>query len=117
MFELHADLAPLVREGEQSLRAFERAVYAGLDRAARLTAEQARSQHWYRNRTGDLERSTQAQEADGAVFSDGASSSVVAQMQYASFVDARSRILEPAYELVRDRVEADVATILEQALR
>lgn len=116
MFELRADFAPLLREGDETLRSFERAVYRCLDHAARVTAQQARQQHWYRNRTGDLERSTQPQDADGDVFADGASSSVVALMEYASFVDARARILEPAYELVRDRLEADALTIFEQAL-
>jgi len=116
-FDVTIDRDALAREVAAFEDSLERAVFAGLDYAAQQTAAQARAAHWYQNRTHDLEDSTQAQESDGDVWGDSASSSVAATMPYASYVDARQRILEPAWDAVAGRVEHEFEFLLEQACR
>lgn len=98
-------------------RKLEHGILAALDFAAQATAAQARDAHWYRNRTGDLQASTRAQESEGDVWSDGAFSSVVSSEPYASYVDAMSPILQPAYDAQAGRIEHEVLFLLEQACR
>lgn len=107
-----------LREGVDGvLDAIERATYRALDGAAERVAERARKQHWYRNRTGDLEGSTQALGVVGDVWSDSAESIAFAGMPYARFVDARSPILSPAYEAVASAIQNDALSLFAGALR
>lgn len=117
MIEITVDRAALTAAFDDMERKLEYAVLAGLDFAARTTATQARASHWYQNRTGDLQASTREQESEGDVWSDGAFSSVAATEPYASYVDARSPILEPAWAAVSMRVEHDFLFRMEEACR
>ncbi len=83
---------------EELLEDIERATRAGIDQITERVAETARNSHWYTNRTGDLERSTQSIEAEGSLYDESLQGSVAATEPYAGFVDARSPILEPAWE-------------------
>lgn len=115
MFDILIDTASLENETEALLSRLEAATYRGLDRVAQLHADAARASHWYRNRTGDLERSTQAIESEGDVWSDTASSGVVASMDYASYVDAQGPILAPAWDAIESAATSALNTILEDA--
>lgn len=115
MFEVLLDTESLANDTEALLDRLERATYRGLDRVAQLHADAARTSHWYRNRTGDLERSTQPVEAEGSVWDDGASSSVVASMDYASYVDTHGPILAPAWDAIESTATSALNTILEDA--
>lgn len=83
---------------DELLTDLERAARNGLDQVTERVAEAARSRHWYRNRSGDLEKSTQSIEAEGSLFDESLQGSVAALEPYAAFVDVRSPILEPAWE-------------------
>lgn len=115
LITVRVDRAELARGVDDLLGSLEQATYRALDAAAQRTAEAARASHWYRNRTGDLQGSTQAQDAEGPVWSDGASSSVAALMPYAQYVDRRSPILLPAYAAVSGAVETDVLALFAAA--
>lgn len=117
MFTVTIDTDAFTAECDALLDAIERASYAALDETARALADKARSSHWYRNRTGDLERSTQAIDAEGDLWSGSASSGVVASELYASFVDARSPILSPAWDAIALSAEARFETTIAQACR
>ena len=97
------------------LHALEAAVYRGLDSAAEMHAAEARSHHWYRNRTGDLEASTRAYAAEGSVWNDDVQATVAATEPYAVYVDARRPILEPAWQTVESSATAQLEAILEDA--
>ena len=99
-FEVVLDAGALIEGCDELLLAIERATFEGLDEAARITAAAARARHPYQNRTGDLEASTQAVEAEGDVWSDHAQSAVAATMPYAGFVNERRPFLEPAWDAV-----------------
>lgn len=115
MFTVTIDTAALDRECDALLESIERASFAALDNAARALAEEARRSHWYRNRSGDLERSTQAVEAEGDLWSGSAASGVSVQEPYAVFVDARSPLLTPAWDAIASQVEADFEQTLAAA--
>lgn len=115
LLSVRIDRAELAGDVAGLLDSLEQATYRALDGAAQRTAAAARAQHWYRNRTGDLEGSTQAQDAEGPVWTDGASASVAATMPYAVFVNARSPILEPAYASVAAGIESDVLSLFANA--
>lgn len=117
MFTVTIDTQALSSECDALLDEIERASFAGLDAAARATALEARSSHWYRNRTGDLESSTRAVNAEGDLWSDSANSAVAATEPYASYVDARAPILTPAWDAVQGRVVAEFEQLLEAACR
>jgi hypothetical protein len=100
MLTVAIDTHALAHECDELLSAIERASLAGLDDVARITASAARERHWYQNRTGDLESSTRAVDAEGDLWTDGAHSEVVAMEPYASYVDDRAPILSPAWDAV-----------------
>lgn len=97
---------------EELLADLERATRDGIDQITERVAETARSSHWYTNRTGDLERSTQSIEAEGSLYDDSLQGSVAATEPYAAYVDARSPILEPAWE----SEESNAVQLLHDAL-
>lgn len=115
MVTVTVDSAALERDCLALLDALEAAVYRGLDSAAQMHAAEARSRHWYRNRTGDLEASTRAYDAEGSVWNDDVQATVAATEPYAHFVDARSPILEPAWQAVEASATAQLEAILEDA--
>lgn len=115
MFSITVDDDALERDLVALLHALEAAVYRGLDSAAEMHAAEARSRHWYRNRTGDLEASTRAYAAEGSVWNDDVQATVAATEPYAHYVDARSPILEPAWEAVEAQATASLEAILEEA--
>lgn len=117
MFTVTIDTDTLSSECDALLDAIEQASFAALDETARALADKARSSHWYRNRTGDLERSTRAVDAEGDLWSGSASSSVSASEPYASYVDARSPILSPAWDAIASQAEARFEATLAQACR
>lgn len=103
---------------DRLLADFERAANDGLLYAAQRTARQARESHWYQNRTGDLQASTQAaQTTVGSLWDDTLHTWAAAGEPYASYVDARSPILSPAYEAVETEIDAHLSTLFEAALR
>lgn len=112
MFSVSVDTDALARDTDELLAELERASFAGLDEAARSLATEARASHRYRNRSGDLEASTRAIDAEGDLWNDSANSVAVAMEPYASYVDARFPILTPAW----DAVEGGVVTEFEQLL-
>lgn len=115
MILVEVDSVALERDCVALLDALEAAVYRGLDSAAELHAAEARSRHWYRNRTGDLEASTRAYGAEGSVWNDDVQATVAATEPYAVYVDARSPILEPAWQAVEAQATASFEAILEEA--
>lgn len=98
--------------------ALERAVYDGLDAAASATAREAAAQHVYQNRTGNLERSTAATQADGDVWSDSASASAYLGEPYGTFVDrwARARTGSGIVEYAWQRAESGAVAAFERIL-
>jgi len=118
MAGLGIDTAALDASCDRLLADFERAADDGLLYAAERTARQARESHWYRNRTGDLQASTQAaQTTIGSLWDDTLHTWVAAGEPYASYVDARSPILSTAYEAVASEIDAHLGTLFEAALR
>lgn len=115
MVTVEVDVSALKRETEALLASLEAAVYRGLDAAAQAHAAEARSSHWYRNRTGDLEASTRAYDAEGSVWNDDVQATVAATEPYAVYVDARRPILEPAWQTVESSATAQLEAILEDA--
>ena len=116
MVTITVDDDALERDLVALLHALEAAVYRGLDSAAEMHAAEARSRHWYRNRTGDLEASTRAYAAEGgSVWNDDVQATVAATEPYAHYVDARSPILEPAWQAVEAQATASLEAILEEA--
>jgi hypothetical protein len=112
---LDIDTASLERDTNALLDRLSDASARAFDRVAVVTAEQAQRSHWYRNRSGDLQASTRAVDYAGELFSDTLESAVVASEPYASYVDARSPILAPAWDEAEPAATADLLTILEQA--
>lgn len=100
----------------------ERAIYDGLTAVAETTAHEARSNHVYQNRTGDLQGSTLARAAEGDVWGDGATSAAELGEQYASYVDRWAQgktgagILEYAWERVHGQAVAEFERILIEAV-
>lgn len=115
MIDVTVDLQALAADTEALLSRLEAAVYRGLDDVAQLHASAARASHWYRNRTGNLEASTRAFGAEGSVWNDDVQATVAATEPYAHFVDARSPILEPAWQAVEASATAQLEAILEDA--
>ncbi len=109
---LTVDTASLDATCAAWLAAFERAADDALEYAAETTAAQARASHWYRNRTRNLEGSTQAIPGTvGSVWDDSLRTWVVASELYASYVDARSPILAPAYDARASEIASGVESI------
>lgn len=100
----------------------ERAIHAGLDAVATTTAHEAKSNHVYQNRTGDLQSSTIARASEGDVWSDGATAAAELGEQYASYVDRWAHgktgagILEYAWERVQGQAVAEFERILIEAV-
>lgn len=115
MFSVEVDIGALERDTEALLDRLSQAADRGLEHVAHLTAEQAQRAHWYRNRTSDLERSTRAVDSSGSLFDDTLEAVVVASEPYASYVDAHSPILAPAWDVIGSAATADLLTILDQA--
>jgi len=111
------DRDALVVECDRVLDALARAAEDGLDRAAELTAAQARASHPYQNRSGDLQASTQAVPVAGFLYDDTLVSYAVASEPYAAYVEASHPFLGPAYEAQAGRIEHEVLFLLEQACR
>lgn len=121
LIDIRVDADALARDLAEFEQSLERAVLAGLDAAAQRLALEAQTNHVYRNRTGDLQGSTLAQDAEGDVWRDSAVSSVSLGERYAPYVDAWAAqqtgggILEYAYERVRGPIEAEFEEILARA--
>lgn len=113
------DLEAFDRASGAFLGGVERGVWAGLDAAAELVAAQARAEHPYRNRSGDLEGGTRAQAAEGDVWDDAARAEVNFTESYAPFVDAwaRSKTGRGIFEDAWAKVERPAASAFEGALR
>lgn len=101
----------------QALTGWEREIGEALeevveDHAARVAAE-ARADHPYTDRTGNLTASIEALPAQGSVRGGDLRATVVAGEEYASYVDSgRFRYLLPAAE----RVEGELADAADRAL-
>lgn len=96
-------------------RGLDRGLEVGFERAAEVVAANARGDHPFTNRTGDLERSIHAEPDPHVALARGAvDAAVVADEDYASYVDEREgfAFLEPAAE----RRANDAARAVDAAL-
>lgn len=87
----------------------------GVEQAAELVAEEARANHTFQNRTGDLQASIHV-EANPHDHPDAPSAFVVASEDYAEYVDAKLPFLEPALERTAAAQDAAVEAAIESAL-
>lgn len=88
------------------------AVFRAMAEVGEEVAREARDQHPYQNRTGDLERSTQGQQPVGRFMDGSLYVEVTADMPYGQFVAAKMPFLEPALERAGHAVEALVEDAL-----
>jgi len=80
-------------------------------------AEEARSNHPYQNRTGDLQASTQALEPTGSFYSDTLLGEVVALEDYATYVEDKGyQFLEPALEAKSSQIDRMLNDAIERAV-
>lgn len=89
---------------EQATRAELKNIDRAMRRFAAEAAEYERSNHTYKNRTGNLQRSTK-----GIVTKDGASFEVclVAGMEYASYVNARGyMVIDYAAKMMEANIDS-----------
>lgn len=84
-------------------------------RASTTVAEQARENHPYTDRTGDLTASIQAQETVRA--GDTVRGGVEATTEYASYVGRSHPYLEPAFQAQRSRIEGECDQVMAAAVR
>jgi len=92
------------------------AIEDAVNRAGDVVAHDARADHPYQDRTGDLTASIEALPA--VRTADGARGGVLAGEDYASFVEARGfAFLAPAAERSGGRVELELDRALEDAVR
>lgn len=91
------------------------ALVDAVDRAAEVVAFDARAEHPYTDRTGQLTESIEALPAHATVM--GAEGGVIASMPYASYVEARGfEFLSPAFQRSHDRIEHEMYDALERAV-
>lgn len=90
----------------------DHAVDAGLGQVGERVAQEARTNHPYQNRSGDLQASTQALEPSGRATDGTARVDVVALEDYASYLEDRPEFafLAPAFE----RLEPQLGALLDQ---
>ena len=94
---------------ESEARSFLSFLDAELNEAMRLSgrvvAEEARSSHSFRNRTGDLEDSIRGLRATGRATEGTLSGGAEAVMPYASYVEQWSEYLGTAFVLRSDEID------------
>lgn len=88
----------------------------GTNAAARAVADDAKANHSFENRTGDLEASIDVIEDPGSAHPDAPVAYVVATEDYASYVEERKPYLEPAAERSEGAMRAALEGALEAAL-
>ena len=81
-----------------------RELAAAADVGAQVVAAQARAGHWFENRTGDAEASTQAIEHAGAWVAGTLTFGVEIGVEYGSYLDERAPVLERAFRDVEDQL-------------
>lgn len=88
-------------------------------RATEEVAQEAQNNHPYTNRSGDLEANTKAGPADGRFMSGTLAGSVVADTDYAEYVDSRPgfEFLQPAFDRVQSRLDTIVQLGLDAAAK
>jgi hypothetical protein len=112
MLTLQLDEASLESDLARFHRALDIKLHQGLDVISARVAAAARGQHTYQNRTGLLERSTQALEAEGSLVAGMLVGGVLADTDYAGYVEARLPFLAPAWA----RTERDADAILQASI-
>lgn len=97
--------------------ALDLGVRAGLARLGRMTADEARRDHPYADRTGRLTASTRSGLVRGTLRA-GLAVDVTATADHASYVDGRPRFafLEPAWRRVEPEAEAILSAALAEAV-
>lgn len=90
----------------------------GLWQVGQDVAAEAKANHLYQNRTGDLEALTEGSQTAGSFYDDTLIVSVDAGTPYASYVDgmARFAFLLPAWERSDAQTSATMNTALEHAI-
>ena len=91
---------------------------AALEQISRLTADEARANHPFTNRSGDLESSIRPLDSFGSALDGTLTGGVVADEDYASFVEANGfAFLGPAFERVEASAERELDDALDSAAR
>lgn len=98
--------------------ALDQQVRAALELTCSAVAEEARNNHPYTNRTGDLEAMTQPGGIAGSFYDDTLIGDVSADMPYASFVNDRPEFafLEPAFERSSGKIDRILADAIQRAV-
>lgn len=114
MIRFEFDLASVEAEVRDLTAQLDRAAAEGMTAVGEAVASAARDQHPYQNRTGDLEASTRAEAPFGELSRGTLSVDVVADTDYAQYVDGRPgfEFLQPAF----DRTSAEQDAAMQRAL-
>lgn len=88
-------------------------------RGGEIAAQYAQQNHPYQNRTGDLEASTRALDATGQFSRGDLLGGVIADTDYAQYVDGRPefQFLEPAVNRTHAYIEHEFEEAFERAAR
>lgn len=116
---LDFDAETFVQELERELATFERCALDGIEtavaRAGEIVAEEARASHPYTDRSYQLTESTRA--LDPVSTGDKVLGGVIADTEYAEYVERSHPYLAPALERAMPRVETEAARVIDAALR
>lgn len=112
---IRASLKGLERTLEDITRRMDAGAAKGMERAAKLVADEARTHHAFQNRTGDLQASIAAAPVQGRARDGNLTGGVVATEDYAAYVEARVPFLYPAWLAAQDQANAALAASLDAA--
>jgi hypothetical protein len=104
---------------EQLGDALDREVAEALFRVCGIVAEDAAGAHAFVNRTGDLEASIRAEDPIGFFMSGSLVGKVVADTDYAQYVDGRAgfEFLQPAFDRTTTEHDRALQDALDEAAR
>lgn len=111
------DLDSVLVASDRLRHALDDQVHEAMRLISEDVAEEARGQHAYENRTGDLEASTRAVDVYGTFTLGTLVGGVTADTEYAEYVNERPgfEFLEPAYQRVEPQIDQMLQAAIEQA--
>jgi hypothetical protein len=115
MVRIEGDITGAIAAADRFVEALDDEFEAVFVRAGERIAETAQRTHEYQNRSGDLQRETQALPPVGKLSAGTLRGGAAAATTYAEFVEEKMPFLAPAAELSEPFIEEDGAAALERA--